>query len=72
MQVYLGHPVVSAAAVARMDAVLEVLRSAGATEEQARRAYGSVHTYTIGFAALATSRPATGPPRKYRGCQFGR
>jgi AcrR family transcriptional regulator len=56
MQVYLSHPVVSAAAVARMEAALEVLRSAGADEEQARRAYGSVHTYTIGFAALVTSR----------------
>jgi hypothetical protein len=39
-----------------MDAMLNVLCSAGADEEEARRAYGSIHTYTIGFTALAASR----------------
>jgi TetR/AcrR family tetracycline transcriptional repressor len=56
LRVYLGHPVVSPSAIERMGAMLEVLRRAGADEATARRAYGSVHTYTIGFAALEASR----------------
>lgn len=54
--VYLDHPVISPAAIARMGTMLDVLRSAGFDEESARRAYGTVHTYTIGFAALEASR----------------
>jgi AcrR family transcriptional regulator len=56
LHVYLRHPVVSPAAVERMDAMIDVLRRAGANDETARRAYGAVHTYTIGFAALEASR----------------
>jgi TetR/AcrR family transcriptional regulator, tetracycline repressor protein len=56
LHVYLQHPVVSPAAVERMNAMLDVLRRAGADEATARRAYGAVHTYTIGFAALEASR----------------
>jgi hypothetical protein len=39
-----------------MDAILDVLDSAGFAKSQARRAYGVIHTYTVGFAALEASR----------------
>ena len=56
LHVYLRHPVVSPAAVERMNAMMEVLRQTGVDEDTARRAYGALHTYTIGFAALEASR----------------
>jgi AcrR family transcriptional regulator len=56
LHVYLSHPVVSPAAIERMNAMLDVLRRTGADEATARRAYGALHTYTIGFAALEASR----------------
>lgn len=56
LHVYLRHPVTSPCAMARMQAMLEVLRSAAFDEEFARHAYGTIHTYTIGFAALEASR----------------
>jgi AcrR family transcriptional regulator len=56
LHVYLRHPVVSPAAVERMDAMMRVLRRAGLDEQTARSAYGALHTYTIGFAALEASR----------------
>ncbi len=56
LHVYLRHPVVSPAAIARMDAMLHVLDSAGFGEAEARRAYGVIHTYTVGFAALEAAR----------------
>jgi AcrR family transcriptional regulator len=61
LHIYLRHPVVSPAAVERMDAMMEVLRRAGACEHAARRAYGALHTYTIGFAALEASRARSAP-----------
>jgi TetR/AcrR family transcriptional regulator, tetracycline repressor protein len=61
LHVYLSHPVVSPAAVDRMNAMMSVLRQAGIDEETARRAYGAVHTYTIGFAALEASRARQDP-----------
>ena len=61
LHVYLRHPVVSPAAAERMDAMIDVLRGTGADEETARRAYGALHTYTIGFAALEASRARSGP-----------
>ena len=60
LHVYLAHPVVSPAAVDRMNAMMRVLRHAGIDEESARSAYGAVHTYTIGFAALEASRARRG------------
>jgi len=60
LHVYLRHPVVSPAAVERMDAMMAVLRRAGLDEATARSAYGALHTYTIGFAALEASRTASG------------
>jgi TetR/AcrR family tetracycline transcriptional repressor len=61
LHVYLRHPVVSPAAIARMNAMMDVLRKAVANEEAARRAYAALHTYTIGFAALAASRAGSLP-----------
>ncbi len=61
LHVYLSHPVVSPAAIDRMTAMMAVLRRAGASEETARRAYGALHTYTIGFAALEASRARWAP-----------
>lgn len=62
LHVYLTHPVVSPAAVQRMDAMMRALRSAGLNERGARRAYGAVHTYTVGFAALEAGRAGWNPP----------
>lgn len=56
LHVYLRHPVVSPSAVTRMDAIMAVLRGALIDEETARRAYASIHTYTVGFAALESAR----------------
>jgi TetR/AcrR family transcriptional regulator, tetracycline repressor protein len=56
LHVYLRHPVVSPAAVDRMNAMMGVLRRGGLDEVTARSAYGALHTYTIGFAALEASR----------------
>ncbi|MDA8400249.1 MAG: TetR/AcrR family transcriptional regulator C-terminal domain-containing protein [Actinomycetota bacterium] len=56
LHVYLAHPVVSSSAIARMEAMMRVLSEAGLSEAAARRAYGAIHTYTIGFAALEASR----------------
>jgi AcrR family transcriptional regulator len=56
LHVFLRHPVVSPAAVERMDAMMGVLRLTGLDEAAARSAYGALHTYTIGFAALEASR----------------
>ncbi|MGD0808603.1 MAG: TetR/AcrR family transcriptional regulator [Acidimicrobiales bacterium] len=62
LHVYLRHPVVSPSAIARMDAMMTVLREALTDEETARRAYASIHTYTVGFAALESSRAGWAPP----------
>jgi AcrR family transcriptional regulator len=61
LHVYLSHPVVSPAAVDRMNAMMSVLHRAGLSEEAARSAYGALHTYTIGFAALEASRAGSAP-----------
>jgi AcrR family transcriptional regulator len=61
LHVYLQHPVVSPIAIERMETMMRVLRTAGATEADAMRAYGAVHTYTIGFAALEASRAGWTP-----------
>jgi AcrR family transcriptional regulator len=61
LHVYLRNPVISPAAVDRMDTMLAVLRRTGLSEEAARSAYGALHTYTIGFAALEASRAAGTP-----------
>ena len=62
LYVYLRHPVVSPAAIRRMEMMLHILRDAGFDEASAREAYAAIQTYTIGFAALAASR-ATWVPK---------
>ncbi|HTV12063.1 MAG TPA: TetR/AcrR family transcriptional regulator C-terminal domain-containing protein [Acidimicrobiales bacterium] len=61
MHVFLTHPVVSPAAVERMEAVMSVLRSAGFDEPSAKRAYAAIHTYTLGFSALEAGRVGWAP-----------
>ena len=56
LQTFLSHPVASPSAIARMEATLDVLGSAGFSPDAAERAYAAVHTYTVGFAALEASR----------------
>ncbi len=60
LHVYLQHPVVSPSAVTRMNVMMRILKNAGLDELTARRAYGTIHTYTIGFAALEASRTRAG------------
>lgn len=62
LHVYLTHPVVSPAAISRMDSIMAVLRLALSDEQTAQRAYAAIHTYTIGFAALEASRSRWHPP----------
>jgi len=62
LHVYLRQPVTSETAIARMEAMLRVLAAAGLAGEEAHRAYGALHTYTIGFAALEASRRRAVPP----------
>ncbi|HEV3267972.1 MAG TPA: TetR/AcrR family transcriptional regulator [Acidimicrobiales bacterium] len=56
LHVYLRHPVVTPAAISRMNAMMDVLRGALPDDDTARRAYAAIHTYTVGFAALEFSR----------------
>lgn len=56
LHVYLRHPVVSPAAMARHQAMVRVLRQSGAGESGVASAYAAIHTHTIGFAALEASR----------------
>ncbi len=62
LHVFLDHPVVSPSNVARMQAMMEVLRDELLDEERAGRAYGAIQTYTIGFAALEAARAGWVPP----------
>jgi TetR/AcrR family tetracycline transcriptional repressor len=68
LYVYLRHPVITPAAIARMEAMVQVLREGGFGPEAAERAYAAVHTYTVGFAALEASRARaqSAPPLKAR------
>lgn len=56
LYVYLRQPVVSKTAMLRMETMLQVLFDAGFDTDTALRAFGTIHTYTIGFAALEASR----------------
>ena len=56
LYLYLKRPVVSPSAIDRMQMMLEVLRGTGLDETGARQIYATLHTYTIGFAALEASR----------------
>jgi AcrR family transcriptional regulator len=61
LYVYLRHPVVSAAAIRRMEMMLRVLRDAGFDTASSKAAYAAIQTYTIGFAALEASRAGWTP-----------
>jgi TetR/AcrR family transcriptional regulator, tetracycline repressor protein len=61
LYVYLRHPVVSPAAIQRMDTMLRVLREAGFDATSSKAAYAAIQTYTIGFAALEASRAGWSP-----------
>ena len=61
LHVYLSHPVVSKTAVARMNALMDVLRTGLGDERAARRAYATIHTYTLGFASLEAVRAGWQP-----------
>ena len=58
LQIYLRHPVTSRTAIIRMTTMIDVLKSSGLDEPKAHQAYAAIHTYTVGFAALQTSRNA--------------
>jgi TetR/AcrR family transcriptional regulator, tetracycline repressor protein len=62
LHVYLRHPVVSPAALERMQAMMQVLEDAGIVGEPALRVYAAIQSYTIGFAALEASRAGWVPP----------
>jgi AcrR family transcriptional regulator len=64
LHVYLRHPVVSPAALARHEEMLRVLRGSGAGERGVRSAYAAIHTHTIGFAALEASRARWNPGQR--------
>jgi TetR/AcrR family transcriptional regulator, tetracycline repressor protein len=61
LHVYLSHPVISPAAIDRMNAMMSVLRRAGIDEQTAQSAYATLHTYTVGFAALEAARAGRAP-----------
>ena len=57
---YCRRPVGVSAALRRMEAALEVLRRAGFDDDSRVAAYATIHTYTLGFAALEIARQASG------------
>jgi AcrR family transcriptional regulator len=64
LYVYLRHPVISPTAIRRMEMMLEILRGAGFDAASSKTAYLALQTYTVGFAALETSRAGWVPPAK--------
>jgi hypothetical protein len=61
LHVYLRYPVVAPAARDRMEAMIEVLKDgAGLSDADAFRVYGEIDTYTIGFAAVQSTRERWG------------
>lgn len=64
LYVYVRHPVISPSAIRRMELMLNILREAGYDAAAAKTAYLSIQTYTVGFAALETSRAGWTPPEK--------
>jgi AcrR family transcriptional regulator len=62
LYVYLRHPVISPTAIRRMEAMLKILREAGYDAASSKTAYAAIQTYTVGFAALETSRAGWTPP----------
>jgi AcrR family transcriptional regulator len=56
LHIYLARPVTSPSSLERMTAFLGRLEVAGVHAEASLSAFATIHTYTIGFAALAASR----------------
>lgn len=54
--VFARRPVTVPAARARLEVAVGVLRRAGIEEDEAVRAYATVHTYTLGFCSLEFAR----------------
>ncbi len=63
LYVYLRHPVISPTATRRMELMLKILREAGYDTASSKTAYMAIQTYTVGFAALQTSRAGWTPPQ---------
>ena len=61
VRVYNRQPVASPAAVARLEATVEVLMRRGWTRHRAVQAYAAVHTYTLGFCTLEAARDHSVP-----------
>lgn len=64
LYVYLRHPVISPTAIRRMEMMLKILHEAGFDTPSSKTAYAALQTYTVGFAALETSRAGWVPPEK--------
>ena len=64
---YCRRPVGVPAALRRMEASFEVLRGAGFHADECVAAYATVHTYTLGFAALEIARQVSGRGEAPRG-----
>ncbi len=64
---YSRRPVGVPAALRRMEASFEVLRRAGFDTDECVAAYATVHTYTLGFAALEIARQVSGRADARRG-----
>ncbi len=58
VETFARQPVTTPTARRRLEASLEVLRSAGFDDDQATRAYAAVHVYTVGFCGLEAARRA--------------
>ncbi len=56
LHIYLARPVTSPSSLERMTTFLGRLEAAGVDPEASLGAFATIHTYTIGFAALAASR----------------
>ncbi len=56
LHIYLARPVTAPTALRRMFAMIDVLKGAGLSPDECMNTYATIHTYTIGFAALETSR----------------
>ena len=72
LHVYLRHPVVSPAAIARMDAMLQVLRAAGYGEMEARRRVRRTSTRTRSASPPSRPRVAKLPGSRRTRTKLGR
>jgi AcrR family transcriptional regulator len=64
LYVYLRHPVISPTAMRRMEMMLKILREAGFDAPSSKTAFLAIQAYTVGCAAVETSRKGWVPPEK--------